>query len=632
MKTTAIHNGRFQELDDEDVELEIHDSDGMMSPSANMIPLANNVQAPRLFYGARFFHQTVPLVGAEAPLVRPEADDGISHEEKLGERMGAVRARLGGVVKSVTPDSMIITGDDGEDHEIELYNRFPFNRKSEIHNEAVVAEGDRVEEGSLLAKSNFTDDKGHTALGRNARIGLVPYKGYSMDDAIVISEDFANKLTSRQSYTDFKEFDGEVKGGKTHFTGLFPTKYTQDQLRHLDDEGVAKPGTVLQQGDPYILATQPKMITSSQTHLGKLTRAMQHTRQDASMIWEHEEPATVVDAVHTKKGAKVMLSTETPAKLGDKIVFRPGNKHIVSKILPREHMPRTADGEPLEVLVNHLSLPSRVNANLVYEALLGKVAKLKGEPRLVRSFDVDSPRYQQVVDALAEAGISDVEEVFDPQENRKLESPITVGTAFVQKLHHLAESKMSARGQGSYDMQQQPLTGGSEAAQAKRLSGLESHSLMSAGAYETLREAATIRGTQNDEYWRALRSGRTPREPGAPFAWDKFQALIAGAGMYAKNLGDGRLRMGPMTDRELKKRKPLEIKNGQMLDLNSMEPIAGGLFDPVLVGGGRWGEIPLDEPVPNPVYEDKIAALLGVTKKNLLRVLAGDVNLEEVRK
>jgi hypothetical protein len=213
--------------------------------------------------------------------------------------------------------------------------------------------------------------------------------------------------------------------------------------------------------------------------------------------------------------------------------------------------------------------------------------------------------------------------------NRLLENPITVGVGHILKLHHTSASKASARGQGGYDLDQQPLKGGSEAAQAKRLSGLEVHSLLSAGAYNTLREGATLRGQKNDEYWRALRQGYKPKPPGAPFAWEKFQTLLTGAGLQARKIDGGKLRLGPFTDDDLDRRGAVDINSGDLVDLNTMDPVPGGLFDQAVVGNNKWGKIALPFKVPNPAFEPAVRHLLGLTEKELRGIMAGQVELPQ---
>jgi hypothetical protein len=1008
----AIKDGQIQEVDEQEIDVELRSPSRLWSTHTNSIPMPSSVQVPRIFYGGRFFNQAVPLANPEAALVQNlDEESGQSFDRLLGEKLGAIRARARSRVLEVDQDHIRVQDlETGEERDMPLYNRMPFNRFTALTQTPLVEVGQEVEPDQVLARSNFTDDRGELAMTVNARIGLVPYKGWSMDDAVVISQGMADKLTSVQTYLEEQEWDGNMKGGKRHFTSLFPTAFKKEVLENLDDEGVAKVGTTLQPGDPYILATRPRMFSSQVGSMGRMTRAMQQTRSDGSRIWDGDQPGEVVDVARTKNGVKVMIETRTPAQVGDKIVLRAGAKGVISKILSDEQVPRTVDGEPLELLLNPLSLPSRSNSQTIYEMLLGKIAKKRGEPLAVPAFTKPGEAWHDLVQRmLDEEGIPDKEEVFDPTEQRKLENPITVGYAPVLKLQHMASKKISARGQGSYDAEAQPLKGGSESAQcfapkqqvqtlhgamrigsicdkrkrvqvlswdettdqwvyrpvtdwfvrkahiselvtvkysavcnsdeertqnhacmrvtkghvvytpegpkqvadlnpgdeiltpgpvmtddqwdflvgtmlgdgyahpnmrhiriehtawqykyldwkqsilsglgavtytghthvldgkthksgsvcvyqhdvwdktrkafynaegvktitqgiigqinekslavwflddgycayspsrnkfcvnlatcgfqesevvplcarvneilgtqmrvvkthkgkyfmiqsekradaeafarltaryipldnipksktlvrkfaeeyqreqdpyqwdtcnrlgrvpvviksitpythdkpgvefinvyditidkthnyvasgisvsnSKRLSNLEISALMSSGAYANLREASTVRGTRNDEFWKAIRSGHTPPTPGSPFVWDKFQALLQGSGYLARDLGQGKMRLGPFTDQRLKELRPMTLKSGESVNPATLEPVAGGLFDPVLVGGGRWGQIELQEPVPNPAFEKQIAQLLGIRQADVRRVVAGEVELDEVRK
>lgn len=629
----GVKDSKIQEIDDNDVDVELVAPSSFFSSHINAIPLQNAVQGPRLFYGARFYNQALPLMNSEAPLVQnlvDNDDSGESFDERYGRFAGALRSDKDGVVTQVDKDYITVQTADGEVKKHPIYNHFPFNRKTAINQTPLVKKGDQITAGQILAKSNYTDDKGALALGINARVGLVPFKGYSMDDAIVVSESFAKRLNSDHSYTVGQDFDRDIKGGLNHFVSLFPTKYTKDQIKNLDKAGVVQPGTVVQPGDPLVLATRPRVFSSTTSQLGKLSKAMRQSRHDASKVWEGTHEGRVMDVARTRNGVKVVVQSYAPAEDGDKIVFRSGQKGVIANIVPDEQMPRTVDGQPLEVLLNPLGIPSRANNSLIYELLLGKVAAKTGSNIKLPGFNKKGEKwYDMVQKYLDDNGLSETEEVFDPTTNRKLENPITVGSGYVLKLHHTSASKASSRGQGGYSLDEQPLKGGSEAAQAKKLSGLEVHSLMSAGAYNTLREGATLRGQKNDEYWRALRSGYTPRNPGAPFVWDKFKALMIGAGLNTRKMGDGRLRLGPFTDADLDAMQPMDVRNGELVNLNTMEPTAGGLFDQALVGNNKWGRVKLPFKVPNPAFETAIRHLLGLTQKELRAIMAGDMELPE---
>ena len=635
LKRVALRDGAFAEVGDDEVDFEFESPTRFFGSHVNLIPLQSAVAGPRLFYGARFYNQALPLINAESPLVQARADDQpdgeiASFDDVLGRYAGAVRAGHAGTISAVTPDEIEITDQGGERHRLGLYNRFPFNRKTQVHNTALVKPGDTVKPNQVIAKSNFTDDTGALAMGVNARVGVVPYLGRSMDDAIVISEAFAKRLTSNHLYGHDLDYKRGVKGGKGHYMGIFPNQFTNDQLKKLDDDGVVKPGMELNEGDPIVLATKPRVVTSANAQLGLLSKHMRNARQDAALTWDKTTAGRVVDVEKLRSGVRVNIETDMPAREGDKIVFRSGQKGIVSHIIPDEHMPRTTDGQPLEVLLNPLGVPSRVNNSIIYELLLGKVAQKLGKKFKLASFNQPGEKWFDLVNReLNAAGLNDTEEVFDPLANRKLENPITVGVGHVLKLHHTAESKLSARGQGAYTADQQPLHGGGDAGGAKRMSGLETHSLLSSGAYKLLREGATLRGQRNDEYWRMLRQGHEPRPPGSPFVWDKFNILLRGAGYQTKNLGQGRMRLQFWTDKDLDREQPIEVRTGDLVDIGNMQAVKGGLFDDALTGSGSWGYIQLPHPVPNPAAEDVIRKLLGLTEKQFRAILAGEAELPE---
>lgn len=633
---SVIKNNQIQDVDDKEVDIEIPSYTRLVSTHANAVPLSSNAQSPRIFYATRFLNQAMPLSNPEAPLVQTiDPEDGQSFEQKFGERMGARywRNQVGGTVKKVTPDSITITGDDGKDHEVGLYNNFQFNRKTYITNKPQVEIGQRIEPNQLLASSNYTDNQGVMSMGQNARVAMVPYKGFSMDDAIVVSESFAKRMSSQHNYEHDIQKDSETKFGKQHFHSVFPTKFTKQQLENLDDNGVVKPGTILQKGDPIILATRPKAISSNSEHLGKLGKIFKSIRQDASEVWEHDYPGYVTDSIDGKKTTKAFISADVPLQKGDKIIGqRVGQKDIVSKILPDDQMLRSLDGEPFDVLLNPLALPSRVNTSALYELALGKLALKQGKPIQVSSYtNKGSSRLKEVLAELEKNGISPTEEVFDPTTGRKLDKPVTTGISYVYKLHHVVDSKKSARGVGSYDQNEQPVKGGGDSAQAKRLGGLEVTDLMAKGGYETLREGSTLRGQQNQDYWRMLRQGYKPANPGVPFVFDKFRALLNGSGMNAKHLGNGTLRLQPLTDRELESRNPMEIKNGKMVNTATLDSIDDGLFDSRMVAGNRWGKVTLDTPMPNPAFEKQICQILGIKQADMRKIIAGEMTMEEAQ-
>lgn len=632
----VVRNNRLEEIpeDDSEVDYELLDPTQQYGSHTNMIPLQSAVQAARLPYGGRFANQALAIEEGEAPLVQNlDTSDpkGRSFDEIAGESLGAVRAKQGGQVVSVRPDYVRVRYEDGTVDDVEAYNDMAFNQKSGISSRPVVQEGDKIEPGQLVLASSYTDDNGVQNMGLNARIGLVPWKGFSMDDAIPISESFAKRLKGIQYKVVKQDKNENLQTGRNHYRALFPKKFTKEKLENFDDEGLVKPGTVLDPGDPVLLATMPRTLSSTGANVGKLNKALREQRRDAAQTWDGSQPAKVVFAKKTKNGYKVILKYLKPTKAGDKIVLRQGAKATVSRVIPDDQMPRTEDGQPLDAMLNPLSLVSRANPASQHEIRLGKVAKKLGAPIKVPSYLPKGQNWNDFIGRLEEEhGVQSKERVYDPETDRYLAEPVTVGHGFINKLHHTSEGKASYRGTGSYDQNQQPSRGSGDLAQAKRYSGLENFATLSSGAYSLMRENATLRGQENHDFWRALRADKPLPKVGEPFVWHKFRALLAGAGMNTRETGKGRLRLAPFTDADLDEKDPIEVKNGELVNLKDLSPVEGGLFDPRLLNGERWGKVTLPRPVINPAMEDTVRVMLGLTKKQLEDVLAGRVDLSDV--
>ncbi len=630
----VVRNNRLEEVDDDDqdVDYELVDATQQYGSHTNMIPLQSAVQAPRLFYGGRFVNQALAIDKGEAPLVQnldTSDPDGRSFDEIVGEKLGAVRARQGGRVVAVSPDYIRVRYEDGKVDDIDLYNDMAFNQKSGITSRPLVTRGDTFKPGQLVAASSYTDDSGVQNMGLNARIGLVPWKGFSMDDAIPISESFARRLSAIQYKTVKQDKTDNLKTGLNHYRALFPNKFTKEKLEAFDSDGLVKPGTVLDSGDPILLATMPRTVSSAGANVGKLSKALMQQRRDASQTWHGKQQATVVAARKTKNGYKVVLKYLKPTEDGDKIVLRQGAKATVSKIIPDDQMPRTEDGQPLDALLNPLSLVSRANPASQHEIRLGKIARKLGSPLKIPSYLPKGQNWNDYIDNMeAEHGVQSRERVYDPETGRFLAEPITVGYGFVNKLHHTSETKMDARGTGSYDQNEQPTRGAGEMAGAKRYSGLENYATLSSGAYSLMRENSTLRGQANHDFWRALRSDKPLPKVGEPFVWHKFRAILAGAGMNTRETGKGRYRLAPFTDRDLDEVDPIDVENGEMVNLRDLSPVEGGLFDGRLLNGERWGRVKLPRPIINPAMEDTVRVMLGLTKNQLEDVLAGRLDLQ----
>ena len=630
----VFNKGKFDTVKDSEVQYEFESPDQFFGLTQTMIPMANAVSAARNFYGHKFQTQAVPLTFGEAPYVQnlKDPNTNLSFQEDLGKYIGNVYADENIEVTKVTPDYIEYKNTKGEKKSKDLYNNFIYNRKSYLSNIPNVKEGDKIKAGSLLAHTNYTDKNGTINMGVNARVGLVPYKGWSMDDAVVISSDFAKKLTSEHAYQYTEDDSKNVKTSKDHYISLFPKAFNREQLASIDENGIVKPGTVVTKGSPLILSTKPRLISSQDSSLGRLSKYLKGTRSDASITWDKEDEGIVTDVIKGKNGYRVIVNNQSPAKVGDKVIERSGSKGTISQIIPVDQMPRTKDGKPLDILINDLSIPSRQNAALMYEILLGKIAEKTGKHYKLPTFQTDKEGkwYDFVQKELNDNGLTDVEDIYDPILDRTLEKPITVGNVYVQKLHHMGESKLSARGQGIYDNNLMPSKGGDEGQQSKKLSGLETSALLSAGAYNIIKDANSLRGQKNDDYWRAVREGKTPSlTKQTPFVWNKLLALMQGAGIQATDKGNGKLRLAPFTDKGLERLNPIELSNGEIVSLKDLKPVDGGLFDPTMALTSKWGKITLDEPIINPPFENHVASLLGIKKSDLESIIKGEKDLDK---
>lgn len=607
----------------------------------NLLPMQNSVAAARAFYEHKFYTQALPLTNGEAPYVQSLKDGDESFEEYLGRKTGVITLdpdEDSADILDVTPDYIKYKNNKGEVKSKSLYNNFAFNRKTFLNNIPLVKKGDKITRDKnsklspVLARTNYTDNNGTLNMGLNARVGFVPYKGWSMDDAVVISQSFADKLRSNHMYQYEEDDDTASATGKNYFNSVYPGKYSKEQLDKIDDNGVVKVGSIVTENDPIILSTKPRTVTYSDANVGKLSKYLKSSKIDATQKWDHPNPGIVRDVVKTRDGYKVNIETESGAIEGDKMASRSGNKLTISHIIPDEEMPRTKDGKPLDVLFNQLGLVSRVNANMIYETLLGKVAEKTGKRYKLPTFNKgDEKWFDYVEKELKDNNLTDVEPVYDPVLGRDLDNPITVGNVYFLKLHHMVDSKLSQRGQGAYDNNDEPLKGGDEMAKAKRMSGLETAALLSSGAYNVLKDSTHVRGQKNDDFWRKVRMGQTPQLINkSPFVWDKFLALMQGAGINTKRADNGdSIQATPFTDKDFDQFNPIEIKNDNIMDFKTMKPLDGGFFSPELTVANKWGKITLDKHYPNPAFENVIISLLGIKKSQFDDIIKGDLSLQK---
>lgn len=323
-----------------------------------------------------------------------------------------------------------------------------------IHQTPVVKVGDTFQKGGLLARSNYTDDKGATALGLNMRVAYFPYKGLNFEDAQVISESAAKRLSSEHMYQHDVEVSDKHKMGLKAYVGLFPGKFDRKTLETLDDQGVIKVGQTVEYGKPLILAAKERDRAQNKIH-----KKRQPGYSDDSVLWKHHDTGTVTDVVWGKNGPVVLVKSTNAMQVGDKMSGRYGDKGVVSAIIPDDQMPHDKDGKPFEVLLSPDGIITRTNPSQEIEAALGKLAQHTGKPVKVPDFE-DIEDLQDWADKqLKQAGLSSTEDVIWPEKGTRVPG-IGTGYRFMMKLHHTAESKGQGRDSGSYSTDETPAKGG----------------------------------------------------------------------------------------------------------------------------------------------------------------------------
>jgi hypothetical protein len=412
---------------------------------------------------------------------------------------------------------------------------------------------------------------------------------------------------------------------KKKFISLFPSEYDRKTLENFDDNGVVKPGSVVKYGDPLILVSKARETTHGQVFRG---RSANFTND--SVTWDHHAPGIVTDIAKTKKGFSVIVKSQAEMEVGDKLTGRFGDKGVVAAIIPDAEMPQDAKGRAMEVLVSPLGLASRINPAQIVEAALGKVAEATGKPFKIKDFDSQTDLINFAKEQLRKNNLTDLEDITDPETGRKIKGVLT-GNRFFMKLHHTSESKAQGRSTGGYTAEGTPAKGGSEG--AKRVGMLDLGALLSHGAGQVIRDAKMVRGQANPEYWSQVMAGYTPPLPKIPQVYAKFIEQLRGAGINTVRQGT-KTNIMALTDKDIDGLAgDREIKNSETVDWKSgLKPKQGGLFDESITGGhngNRWAKITLHEPMPNPVMEEPIRRVLGLTEKKFRAVLAGTEMLNE---
>lgn len=611
----AMYRGKVIEIPRTKVDYFTPRPEALFSISTNLVPYLPSNQGNRVMMASKMLEQAIALKHREAPLVQVGIGP-TTTERALGQQV-AVLAPDSGTIKKVTSDFITMKLDSGEERKLPLYNNFALNRKSFLHHEAKVKEGQRVKKGDLLADSNYTKD-GTLALGANFRVAYLPYHGLNFEDGVVVTESAAKKLTSEHIHKKSLDINENVVLRLQAFTSFYPNALTPDNRKKLDPDGVIKKGEKIKQGEALIAVLQKRAPSKI---VATISRVLSDRPKDASVYWTLEDDGVVMDVQRSGGRITIFVKTEEPAKIGDKLSGRMGNKGIITKIISDDEAPRNKKNEPVDIILNPHGIISRINIGQLYESAAGKAALKSGAAHRVDNFSGED-YLQSTRKFLKEQGISDKEELIDPTSGKSL-GKVHVGNPYILKLFKQGTVNFSVRQGGPgqpYDANMQPLKAGGEEA-AKSMDLLTVYSMLSHGARANLREMSSIKSNQNDEFWKALKSGQQMPPPKAPFVYDKFMGYLKGAGVNVEKEGT-KLTLTPFTDAQVRGMSNGEIKKPLFYrgkDIKKdVEPMKGGFFDPIITGGikgSKWAHVELKEPVINPVFENAARKLTGLGGK-----------------
>jgi DNA-directed RNA polymerase subunit beta len=626
----ALVNGEVRSVPASSVTHQITHVSHQYSPATSMIPLIHNIQGNRAIMGSKMVTQALPLVEREVPFVQVKSDHPGGHSmETIFGHMVVPRAPVSGTVKKIENGYIYIaphsqkTAAKGKDPnqglvKVPFQNNFPFPSKTYLHHTLEVKPGDQVQAGQRLADSNYTR-QGTLALGKNLLVAYMPYHGFNSNDAVVISESAAKKLTSEHMYREVYPLTSAIELNKKKHHAYYGNKVTPEQYAKLDDSGVIRKGVTVNPKDPLVLGLVKTQIQGADLMLGRLGKSLVKPYQEQSLLWEHDTPGEVVEVHRTPSQIAILIKTREPMVVGDKLAGRYGNKGVVAKIVPDHEMVRDEQGRPIDLILSSAGVISRINPAQIIETAVSKVVEKTGKPIVYDNNDTKDA-VQWAKNLLKEHGIKDKEILYDPVTKRYIKGPdgkgVLVGRQYIYKLFKSTNTNFAGHGVGPYDINEQPLRiGGDES--AKSIGKMEFDALVAHNARNILQEAATIKSNKSDEFWRATQLGLPPPAPKPTFAFNKFTAMLEGAGIKVDKQGS-KFQLMPLTDKGVLARSRGEIQNNKTLIAKNLKPERGGLFDFNLTGGPDgtlYSHISLHEPLPHPVFAEPVRRLLGLTQK-----------------
>ena len=523
----------------------------LVSVSAGLIPFLEHDDANRALMGSNMQRQAVPLLKTQAPYV------GTGLERKVAVDSGAViTSKATGTVTFVDARKIIVTDEDGKDYYHRLLNFEKSNQSMCLHQKPIIDLGDKVKKGDIIADGPSTAG-GDLALGKNILLAFMPWEGYNFEDGILISE----RLRKDDVFTSIhiEEFDIEArttKLGDEEITREIPN-VSEEALRNLDENGIIRIGAHVTPDDILVGKVTPKGETEPPAE-EKLLRAIFGEKakdvRDTSLRLPHGVKGTVVDVLELSKEngddlkagvnklIRIYIAEKRKIMVGDKMSGRHGNKGVISRVLPVEDMPHLENGTPIDVCLNPLGVPSRMNIGQVLEVHLGLA--IGDIDKYIATPVFDGASEEDVKNYLEEAGYSRTGKVklIDGRTGQPFDNPVTVGRMYMLKLHHLVEDKMHARAIGPYSLVTQQPLGGKAQFGGQRLGEMEVWALEAYGASNILQEMLTVKSDDisgRTKTYEAIVKGQEMPEADAPESFrvliKEFQSLGLDVALYDKD-------------------------------------------------------------------------------------------------
>ena len=510
----------------------------MVSIATAMIPFLPNDDANRALMGANMQRQAVPLLRPEAPIV----GTGMEHKICLDSEV-VVLAEGDGVVTKVDATNVSVKYDSGENKDYKLIKFLRSNHGTCINQKPIVSVGERVHGGddpTVLADGPATD-QGEIALGRNILVGFMTWEGYNYEDAVLLNERLVKEDVYTSIHIEEYEIDArDTKLGPEEITRDIPN-VGEDALKDLDERGIIRVGAEVHAGDILVGKVTPKGetdLTAEERLLRAIFGEKAREVRDTSLKVPHGESGIIVDAkVFTREAGdelgpgvnqvvRVYIAQRRKIQPGDKMAGRHGNKGVVSRVLPQEDMPFLPDGTPLDIVLNPLGVPSRMNIGQVLEVHLGYAAKTLGWKVATPIFDGATDK--DITEALTQAGLDPQGKswLYDGRTGERFDNKVTVGYVYFLKLHHLVDDKIHARSTGPYSLVTQQPLGGKAQFGGQRFGEMEVWALEAYGAAYTLQEILTVKSddvTGRVQTYEAIVKGKNVPTPGVP---ESFKVLV----------------------------------------------------------------------------------------------------------